>query len=107
MAATRSDRIAPPAGLQRGREGNRPDKHRIELPCQRRRGIGLEGPARVTALIPAGGLLDTREVPPSRDAARGERVALAWTSLLGDILEEDRADHVGGTIGVRPVVAAR
>ena len=36
-----------------------------------------------------------------------ERRALAWTSLLGDIVEEDRADNVGGTIQVRPVVAAR
>jgi hypothetical protein len=36
-----------------------------------------------------------------------DAVALAWTSLLGDIVEEDRTDHVGGTIQVRPVVAAR
>jgi hypothetical protein len=69
--------------------------------------IGVEGPERVTALVPAAGLLDIREVSPGGDAARAERVALAWTSLLGDILEADRADHVGGTIQVRPVVAAR
>jgi hypothetical protein len=68
---------------------------------------GAHGPERVSALLPAAGLLDIREVAPGGDAARRERVALAWISLLGDILEEDRVDHVGGTIQVRPVVAAR
>jgi len=66
-----------------------------------------DGPARVAALVPAARLLDIREVSPGRDAVRAERLALAWISLLGDILEEDRADHVGGTIHVRPIVAAR
>ncbi|HWO46874.1 MAG TPA: hypothetical protein VNM41_02350 [Solirubrobacterales bacterium] len=37
----------------------------------------------------------------------GIPVGLRWISLLGDIVEEDRADHVGGTIQARPVVAAR
>ncbi len=69
--------------------------------------VGIDGPERVSALLPAAGLLDIREVSPGGDAARAQRVALAWTSLLGDILEEDRVDHVGGTIQVRPVVAAR
>ena len=68
--------------------------------------VGSGGPERVTALVPASQLLDIREVPLG-DAARAERVALAWISLLGDIVEEDRADHVGGTIQARPVVAAR
>jgi hypothetical protein len=69
--------------------------------------VGIDGPERVAALIPAAGLLDIREVSPGGDAAHAERLALAWISLLGDIVEEDRADHVGGTIQVRPVVAAR
>jgi hypothetical protein len=69
--------------------------------------VGPGGPERVTALVPASQLLDIREVPFGVDAARAERVALAWISLLGDIVEEDRADHVGGTIQARPVVAAR
>jgi hypothetical protein len=67
----------------------------------------IDGGELFTAFLPAARLLDIREVPPGGDAARAERVALAWTSLLGDIVEEDRADHVGGTIQVRPVVAAR
>lgn len=69
--------------------------------------VGARGPKRVTALIPASRLLDIREVPPGADAARAERLALAWISLLGDIVEEDRADRVGGTIQARPLVAAR
>jgi hypothetical protein len=62
---------------------------------------------QITAFLPAARLLDIREVSLGGDAARTDRVALAWTSLLGDIVQEDRADHVGGTIQVRPVVAAR
>jgi len=69
--------------------------------------VRLGGPERVTALVPASQLLDIREVPFDDDATLAERVALAWISLLGDIVEEDRADHVGGTIQARPVVAAR
>ena len=65
------------------------------------------GPERVAALIPASQHLDIREVHLGRDAARAQRQALAWISVLGDIVEEDRADHVGGTIQARPVVAAR
>jgi len=61
----------------------------------------------ITAFLPAAQLLDVRELPPGGGGARAGRVALAWISLLGDVVEEDRADHVGGTIQVRPVVAAR
>ncbi len=67
----------------------------------------VDGAGAITAFLPAARLLDIREVSRGGDAARAERAALAWTSLLGDIVEEDRADHVGGTIQVRPVVAAR
>ena len=69
--------------------------------------VGIGGPRRVTALIPASQLLDVREVPFGRDAAGARRQALAWISLLSDIVEEDRADRVGGTIQARPLVAAR
>jgi hypothetical protein len=69
--------------------------------------VGIDGPERVTAFLPGAALLDIREVSGGGDASRAGRVALAWTSLLGDIVEADRADHVGGTIRVRPVVPAR
>ena len=68
---------------------------------------GFDGEERITALVPAAGLVDVRQTSRGGDAARARRAALAWTSLLGDIVEEDRADHVGGTIRARPVVAAR
>jgi hypothetical protein len=67
----------------------------------------IDGAELIAAFLPAARFLDIREVSRGGDAARAERVALAWTSLLGDIVEGDRADHVGGTIQVRPVVAAR
>jgi hypothetical protein len=66
----------------------------------------IDGAELITAFLPAARFLDIREVSRGGDAARAER-ALAWASLLGDIVEEDRADRVGGTIQVRPVVAAR
>ena len=68
---------------------------------------GGDGEELVTAFLPAAQLLDIRKVSLGGDAEPAERVALAWISLLGDIVEEDRADHVGGTIQARPVVAAR
>lgn len=68
---------------------------------------GVDGEERIAAFIPAAHLLDVREASPGGDAAPAERLALAWTSLLGDIVEEDRLDHVGGTIRARPVVAPR
>jgi hypothetical protein len=67
----------------------------------------IDGAQLITAFLPAARFLDIREVSQGGDAPRAGRVALAWASLLGDIVEEDRADHVGGTIQVRPVVAAR
>jgi hypothetical protein len=70
------------------------------------RGIGAA--ERVSAFIPAASLLDVREAHGGGgDAAQAERVGLAWASLLGDIVEEDRADHVGGTIRTRPVAPPR
>lgn len=35
-----------------------------------------------------------------------ERV-LAWSSVLGDVVEADRDDRVGGALHVRPAVAPR
>ncbi len=69
--------------------------------------VVIDGAELITAFLPAARLLDIREVSRGGDAARVDRVELAWRSLLGDIVEEDRADRVGGTIQVRPVVAAR
>jgi hypothetical protein len=124
MAVVRSDRIGVPAGLNERRElawlrscaddalAGRVVWSVASLPD------GHTAGRRLREL-----LHDSTEVAPmgveAAEAALGEaidfldrgagadRVALAWTSLLGDIVEEDRTDHVGGTIQVRPVVAAR
>jgi hypothetical protein len=49
-----------------------------------------------------------------KDAASGDSeraaarsMALAWISVLGDVVEDDRDDHVGGTLNARPLVARR
>jgi hypothetical protein len=63
---------------------------------------------RIAALIPAAGLVDVKDVTigGGRPAAT-RRMALAWSSVLGDVLEVDRSDRVGGTLHVRPAVASR
>jgi hypothetical protein len=63
---------------------------------------------RVAAVLPAAGLVDVKDA--SRTEGRrlaAQRLALAWSSILGDVVEADRDDVVGGTLHVRPAVAAR
>jgi hypothetical protein len=64
----------------------------------RERGRGVE---HVAALLPAAGHVDVKEAAPARHSA------LAWSSVLGDVVEADRDDRVGGTLHVRPTVAPR
>jgi hypothetical protein len=63
---------------------------------------------RVAALLPTADLIDVKDATTggSREASE-RRMALAWSSVLGDIVDADRDDHVGGTLHVRPAVAAR
>jgi hypothetical protein len=63
---------------------------------------------RIAALLPAAGLVDVKDVTigGGRPAA-ARRMALAWSSVLGGVLEVDRSDRVGGTLHVRPAVASR
>ena len=56
---------------------------------------------RIAALMPSSGVGFAKEFT---DAASED---LAWSSLLADVLEHDRAECVGGTLHVRPTVAAR
>ena len=55
---------------------------------------------RIAALMPSSGVGFVKEF-----SDRGED--LAWSSLLADVLEHDRVECVGGTLHVRPTVAAR
>ena len=57
----------------------------------------------VVAAMPSPGHLDRKQV----DGAGADRSGLCWRSLLADVVVEDREEHVGGTIGARPVVAPR
>jgi hypothetical protein len=64
--------------------------------------------ARVAALVPSADLIEVKDVTTAGDREASERrTALAWSSVLGDIVGVDRVDHVGGTLHVRPAVAAR
>jgi hypothetical protein len=60
---------------------------------------------RVAAVMPAADVLAATEMPAP--AARADQDRLAWSTVLADIVQADRDEHVGGTRGVRPAVAAR
>ncbi|MBB4661910.1 hypothetical protein [Conexibacter arvalis] len=61
------------------------------------------GREEVVAAMPSPGHVDRKHA-----AERGEEApGLCWRAVLGDVVSEDREEHVGGTIGVRPRVAAR
>jgi hypothetical protein len=63
---------------------------------------------RVAALMPSADVVAAKEVPSAAsrlddlDARR-----LAWHTALADVVADDRDDHVGGTLHVRPSVAVR
>jgi hypothetical protein len=57
----------------------------------------------VVAAMPSPGHLDRKQV----DGTGRDRTGLCWRALLADVVAEDREEHVGGTIGARPVVAPR
>jgi hypothetical protein len=46
-----------------------------------------------------------KEVDADRPGSDYEEIG--WTSLLADVVREDRAERVGGTVRARPSVAAR
>jgi hypothetical protein len=62
-------------------------------------------PRGLAAFIGAPGILSAKEIGGGSAADSYER--LGWRSLLADIVREDRAERVGGTVAARPFVAAR
>ena len=60
------------------------------------------GALGLAAVIPAAGAVSAKEVEPER----ADR-ALAWSTLLADVLRADRGETVGGTLHPRPAVAPR
>jgi hypothetical protein len=63
------------------------------------------GRARIAAYISAPGLVSAKEVDAS-ESRRGYD-EIGWTTLLADVVRDDRAERVGGTVHARPSVAAR
>jgi hypothetical protein len=61
---------------------------------------------RVAAAMPSCDVVATKEVPVAEDPDAPRRT-LAWRTALADVVTDDRAGHVGGTVRVRPSVAAR
>jgi hypothetical protein len=63
---------------------------------------------RVAALLPKARLVIVKDAATAGSAdASARNVVLAWISILGDVVEYDRDDHVGGTVNARPFVARR
>lgn len=61
----------------------------------------------VVAAMPSPGHVDRKQWSDPARPRGGEAAGLCWRSALGDVVAEDREEHVGGTVGARPVVAAR
>jgi hypothetical protein len=61
---------------------------------------------RVAAAMPSCDVVATKEVAVAEDPDAPRRT-LAWRTALADVVTDDRAGHVGGTVRVRPSVAAR
>lgn len=61
--------------------------------------------AGVAAYIAAAGVVSAKEVDADRPGSDYEEIG--WTTLLADVVRDDRAERVGGTVHARPSVAAR
>jgi hypothetical protein len=70
------------------------------------RGDRPRGMEHIGAVMPSPGLLATKEIAATGAEAQGLHNR-GWSTLLGDIVDRDRGDCVGGTLHPRPAVAAR
>jgi hypothetical protein len=61
--------------------------------------------AGVAAYIAAAGVVSAKEV--DADGPGPDYEEIGWATLLADVVREDRAERVGGTVHARPSVAAR
>jgi hypothetical protein len=61
--------------------------------------------AGIAAYIAAAGVVSAKQV--DADRAGSDYEDIGWTTLLADVVREDRAERVGGTVHARPSVAAR
>jgi hypothetical protein len=61
---------------------------------------------RIAAVMPSADVVATKELsaPVAQSAAWQD---VGWSSVLADVVHQDRGEHVGGRLHARPAVAAR
>lgn len=69
-------------------------------------GAGGHPVERITAVMPWADVVATKEIPTS-GAADESCHHVGWSSVLSDVVRQDRGEHVGGTLHARPAVAVR
>ncbi|MEY2532498.1 MAG: hypothetical protein QOF29_408 [bacterium] len=60
---------------------------------------------RIAAVMPSADVVATKELPTPEPSAAWHDVG--WSSVLADVVHQDREEHVGGRLHARPAVAAR
>ena len=65
----------------------------------------ISAPGGIAAYSSAPGMASAKELDPN--PARQGYEEVGWTTLLADVVRDDRAERVGGVIDARPSVAAR
>jgi hypothetical protein len=69
------------------------------------RGVMVE---RMAALMPSAGIVAAKEVTQPGEVAGDELSRdVGWSSLLADVVQQDRGETVGGRLHARPAVALR
>jgi trehalose synthase len=66
---------------------------------------GWLGGRALAAYISAPAVVSAKAVDADRPGQRADEIC--WTTLLADVVRNDRAERVGGTVQARPSVAAR
>jgi hypothetical protein len=66
---------------------------------------GSRGGPALAAYISASGVVSAKAVDATGPDQRAAEIC--WTTLLADVVRDDRAERVGGTVQARPSVAAR
>jgi hypothetical protein len=61
---------------------------------------------RIAAVMPSADIVATQEIPTG-EAGGDPCQTVGWSSVLADVVDQDRGEHVGGTLHARPAVAVR
>lgn len=60
----------------------------------------------IAAVMPSADVVATKEIPTG-DAGGEPCQTVGWSSVLADVVHQDRGEHVGGRLHARPAVAVR